>query len=417
MIVTDHHIPSTELPKTTIVNPKVFAAVDEDIYMAPGVFVASMLVRILSRQMHSADASRKWIQCYVDRFCYPLIMMGIISDVIPLNPTMRRYVLWGLSELSTTPHSGLRALLEMCGAKRNQNLTSTFLSYSVIPKLNAAGRMGSPEKGVALLLMREDASANHTTALLAANDLKYLNADRKIIENQIFLEAVSMAEEQLKKYPHSIVLFKEGWHSGVLGIIAARVAEQFYRPTIILTNEGSLIKGSGRSVGDFDLHGALKLCSTELSGFGGHKAAAGVHLEKHRLSGFIQKFDAVAKDANISLVNTILIDADITLQQIYDIRLSLFLENVEPFGSGNGELVFRLSNVKVISSNERREVINLIILDADGHTMMISKYRPPEEYKRYLNETIDVLLSPMPVYFSGTTSVEWRIQSIRKSER
>ena len=319
----------------------------------------------------------------------------------------------GLTELCTTQHAGLRALLSMCGVRKNQNITSTFLAYSVVPKLNAAGRMGHPETGVKLLLMVSDDSANYTKSLLAANELKFLNSDRKIIENQICEEAEALAVEYLKKHPSSLVLYKSGWHSGVLGIVAARMAEKFYRPTLVLTDEQGIIKGSGRSVGDFDLHGALGKCHMLLQGFGGHTAAAGVQLAIHQLSDFQAAFDQVARDAQISSVATILIDADITVEQMYDVRLALFLEIFEPLGNANPELIFKLSNIKVVSYTERRDVLNLIIQDEQEHTLMLSKYRAPAEYLDFLQKKVDILISPVLHYFGGSTSVEWRIISIK----
>lgn len=414
VIVTDHHLPNGDLPKTTIVNPKVFSDPTQDIYMAPGVLVAFLVAKAVTEKMLEIDPSRKLSCMDFNRFGLCLVAMGIISDVIPLNKSIQSYALFGISELCTTSHAGLRALLTMCGARRNQNITSTFLAYSVVPKLNAAGRMGHPEAGVKLLLMSTDDSANYTKSLLAANELKFLNSDRKIIENQICEEAEYMAAEYLKQHPNSLVLYKAGWHSGVLGIVAARMAEKFYKPTLILTDENGVIKGSGRSVGDFDLHGALGKCKQHLQGFGGHTAAAGVQLTSPQLAAFQDAFDQVAQDANISSAATILIDADVDMIQMYDVRLILFLENFEPLGSENPELIFKLSNVKVVSYTERRDVLNLIIQDKDEHTAMISKYRAPKEYLDFLNTEVDILISPVVHYFSGTGSVEWRIMDICK---
>jgi single-stranded-DNA-specific exonuclease len=274
--------------------------------------------------------------------------------------------------------------------------------------------MGHPENGTRLLLMHEDPSANHTTSLLAANELKYMNTDRKIIENQIVLEAVELAKQQLEKYPHSLVLYKPNWHSGVIGIVAARIAEQFYRPAIILSEEGGMLKGSGRSVGNFDLHGALKKCSDCLLGFGGHTAAAGVQLQKNQLDAFMQAFDNAVRDADISNVCTLLVDGNITMDQMYDIRFALFLENIEPLGSGNSELLLRLDNVKILSVSDRREVMNLIIQDEAERTLMVGRYKAPEEYRTFVGKKVSMLLSPMLNYFGGTTSVEWRIHSIKE---
>ena len=415
VIITDHHLPAETLPDTLIVNPKVSSTPEDDFYMAPGVFVAYEFMNKIGHKMTQIDPSPAVSFSQFRSIGYALVAMGIISDVIPINNLMKRYVLLGLSALSVTKHAGLRALLQMCGVQRNQNITTTFLSYSVIPKLNAAGRMGNPSAGVNLLLMTDDTSANYTKSLLAANELKYLNADRKIIENQICEEAEAMIEEQLAKYPNSLVLYKEQWHSGVLGIVAARMVEKAYRPTIILTDEGGILKGSGRSAGNFDLHGALKKCSDHLVGFGGHTTAAGVALSKENLEGFCAAFDQAAAEANISKIETVLVDGYITIEEMFDVRLSLFLENFEPIGNGNTEFTVCLPNVKVVSYIDKRDVLNVILQDEKEYTVMVSKYRAPEEYRNYLGKHVDILLMPLLNYFSGVTTVEWKIRGIRQA--
>lgn len=411
VLITDHHLADTEIPKATcIVNPKVSMTESMDEYIAPGVYVSAKIALNVARKY----AQDKWRQLH--HFCCCMTALGIVSDVIDLNHTMRMQLLYGLTELSNTRHAGLKALLNMCGMRDNQNLTATFLAYSVVPKLNAAGRMGQPASGVEILLMEYDDSVNYTVSLLAANSLKYLNADRKIIEGQIFDEAKAMAQNHMSTHPNTIVIFKQGWHPGVLGIVAARLAETFFKPSIVLTNEQEMIKGSGRSVDNFDLHGALKLCESELISFGGHTAAAGVQLDKDHIVSFQKKFEEVVASSEISSEMTIEIDADVSVTNLYDVRFQMFLENFEPVGKGNPELIFKLPRMEVVSSEERRDALYLVLKDQQEHTLLVSKYRAPNEYKNLIGKIIEILISPSFVYFSGSTAVEWKIQSIKTIE-
>ena len=409
VIITDHHIAESDLPKAThIVNPKVQCSPENEEYMAPGVYVAAKI---------ALKVARHFVKPYVfedlKQFCSSMVAMGIVSDVIELNPIMRHQLMFGIASLNNTRHAGLKALFGMCGAKDNQALSSTFLSYSVVPKLNAAGRMGQPLLGVELLLMQYDDSVNYTTSLLAANNLKYLNADRKIIESTIYDEAVTIALEQLKTQSHGLVIFKKDWHPGVLGIIAARIAETFYRPTIVITNEGDMVKGSGRSVPNFDLHAALQQCEDTLIAFGGHKAAAGVKLTLNNVKAFQEKFNQIVQNTEISKEQVFEIDADVSFQELYDVQFQIALQCIEPTGNKNSELIFKLPVSTVVSSEVKRDALHLILRDEHNLTLMVSKFRSPDEYSNLLHKQIEVLVSPSVTYFSGSTSVEWRIQSIR----
>lgn len=415
VVITDHHTPDTEnIPEAdALIDPKLHIEESDDEYQVPGVYVGAKVGYLVVEELLHEDF-------YQRRFIFDKIMeliaLGIISDVIDLNPTIRRYLAYGLVCLNTTSHDGLKALFRMCGAKESQKLSSVFLAYSVIPKLNAAGRMGNPSAGVELLMMETDTSPNYTVSLLAANSLKYLNADRKIIEGTIFNEAKDMADTSLIKYPNSIVLYKEGWHPGVLGIIAARIAELYNKPTIILSNEQDKIKGSGRAVENFDLFEALEKCKDHLVNFGGHRAAAGVELAREHVATFQEKFEQVVVEANISPDVVFEIDADLTIKDTYDVRLLMALDSFEPFGKCNPELIFCLKGLTVVKIDERRDALFLILKDDRDFTMIVTRYRAPDAWKKLMDKRIDILITPTFTYFTGTVSPEWKIRSIHEHE-
>lgn len=418
VLVTDHHLPEGDLPKCQIVNPKLYCTEDQDEYMASGCYVAGklgLLVSSFKKEGEFLEVSEElWnkegIQGNLFDYVQALVGMSLISDNIPMNPTMRLACLRGITAINTIYHDGIRALLQMCGARENQNITSMFLAYSVIPKINAAGRMGQPIAAAKVLLQHQDKSLGKTETLLLANKLKYMNADRKIMENQIFIEAMQMASRY--PYKHSIVLYKPTWHPGVLGIIAARIAEAMFRPTIIIAQNGDHIEGSGRTIGDFDLHGALEQCREHLVRFGGHKAAAGLGIEENKIEAFRKAFDECVEKANIPQYLTYLIDAEVTIRSLYDMRVLLFLENFEPIAKDNPEIIFKLTDVYVLSVKYRGDVGSILVRDEEDNTLLISKYRPRVDLMDYMHRTIDVLFSPQAVYFGGTTSFEWRLQSI-----
>ena len=408
ILITDHHTPDMEkLPQALhIINPKLYKEEEiGDEWEAPGVFVSAKLGYLLLH--HKNHLNRNLIRNIIT-FCG----LGIVSDIIKLNPMMRKTLWTALSYLQCTTHDGLKALLHMCNVRENQPITSTFLAFNVVPKLNAAGRMNSANSAVELLLMDIDSSINKTTSLLAANGLKFLNADRKIIEATIFLEAKQLVENEKEKYENSIVVYKSGWHSGVLGIIAARLVEVYNKPTLVLTDEKGTIRGSGRSVLNFDLYKGLEECSNLLVRFGGHTAACGVELVKDNLQAFKDKFETVVRDANVKKDVEIFIDGDVSVLNLYDVRFHMFLQIFEPYGRGNPQLVLRLKDMKITKSEEVKDVLHLYLEDKAGFTLKVTKYKAPKEWL-HIDENIDLLVTPNFTYFTGTTIPDFRILSIK----
>ena len=412
VVITDHHLPEEVLPEAdAIVDPKVNLTEEDDEYMVPGVFVAAKTALHTAKQFVDEDTWGILLS-----YCNCLVGLGIVSDVIELHPEIRAQLLVSLAELNSCPFLGLQSLLLMSGIKDNQPLTSTQIAYYVAPKLNAAGRMGKAEIGVELLLLEGATERERTEAMLKANALKFLNSERKIIERTIYDEALEMAEAYVQQHRNSVVLYKPEWHLGVLGIIAARIAEQFHKPTLILAGDGEELEGSGRSVDDFDLYTCLANCSDTLTRFGGHLVAAGVGLNKNNLETFRQRFDTEVAKLGIPEVITYQYDAVITLRELLDIRWQLFLQNIEPCGNLNPNVVVRVNRVQVATAETKRDALYLLLCDADDWSVSANRYHAPDEWNQYLGKVVDVLINPQPLYFSGTTLMDYRIVDIKLSE-
>lgn len=409
VVVTDHHLQEGELPEAdAIINPKICVKIDNPEYMAPGVYVSAKTALLVAKDLVS---EKKWLQ--LAEYCNCLTALGIVSDVIELNPLLRDQLLIGLAELNTIRHEGIRSLFESCGVKDGQNLTSNFLAFSVVPKLNAAGRMGAPEKSVELLLASGENSHDNTKVMLMANALLFLNSDRKIIEQDIFMMALDMLKELPEKYKNTVVLYHPNWHAGVLGIIAARLVEITNKPTIVLTKTKHGIEGSGRSVESFDLFQALQNCSEVLERFGGHMVAAGVGLKEENIDAFKDKFEEEVTKLGLPTEVVRYIDADVNISTLCNIHFQMFLDTLEPHGHLNPEVVLCIRRVELFSIEFKGQVLVAVLLDRDGYMLQCSKYRGPEEWLKYKDQLVDVIVTPTAVFYTGRTEVKYNIVDIQ----
>lgn len=409
VIITDHHLPEATLPQADlVVNPKCYLKEDDDEYMASGCYVSAQIALKVVERLNPASFE-KWLD-----ITNAMIAMSIVSDVIDLNPTMRLQMIAGLIAINTTSHNGLDALIKLCynGKNNNRNVTSQGLCFNVVPKLNAAGRMDSVANGMNVLTCVTDTSFGRATSMVYANDLRALNSKRKILEEQIFNQALEMIATNGPLTEPALILHNPEWKPGILGIVAAKLVEKYHIPTIVLSGTTEL-SGSGRSPDGIDLHDCLSQCSDLLTRFGGHKVAAGVSLKPENLLVFKQKFSKAVEESAKDFKHVIKIDGDVRIIDLFDIRLTLFLENIEPTGKDNDPIVLRLSDVAVMSVTSKNETIKIIVRDESGLSMVVEKYHAPEEWSQLANHRIDLLLTPSITYFTGSTSVSWRIVSLK----
>src|SRR6187551_1814296 len=329
VIVTDHHRPGETLPDCLVV------ATRPSEYECPelcGTGVVHTLSRALLGDDHPAVAR-----------ALDLVALATIADVVPLVGENRALASAGLRTLARTGRPGLQALMRSARVDPAA-VDSTAVAFRLAPRINAAGRLGRPDLALQLILT-DDAEAARTLAL----ELEELNRERQAVEERILREAVARVESwpPERRARRGYVLWDDGWHEGVIGIVASRLVDRFHRPVVLVARSGEGWKGSGRSVADFDLHAGLAACASHLGRFGGHRAAAGLSIETECLDAFSEAFgvhaDAVLADADLRPTTTI--DA-IVPAGARTLELAQELDRLAPFGLGNPEPTLLVSSVE-----------------------------------------------------------------------
>jgi single-stranded-DNA-specific exonuclease len=334
VIVTDHHLPSGELPDClAVLNPKRSGCGYPDKDLA-AVGVAFKLALALARQL---GANENFIWAMLD-----LVALATVADVAPLRGENRVFVRYGLKMLGDTRNIGMRALLRASGLEGRQ-LTAGRIGFILGPRLNAAGRMGHAIRGVELLLTEDEHQAN-----AIARELEELNLRRQEIDHATLEQARERVLAMDLDEQFSIVLADDTWHPGVIGIVASRLVEEFGRPTVLIALSGEQGKGSGRSIPKFDLHGALGRAKEHLLRYGGHRAAAGVTIARDKVAEFASSFNEIAKSVltPADLVPEIRVDLEVDINGL-DGRIESLFRHFEPFGIGNPTPVLLARNVTI----------------------------------------------------------------------
>lgn len=329
-IITDHHEPlNCEMPQAlSIINPKVKNANYKFRDLA-GVGVAYKFAQGITGDSLFEDLD--------------LVSLGTIADVVPLTGENRIIAKEGLKRLSKTKRAGLKALMEVSGVK-GKTINATFVSFILGPRLNASGRMDSAHTALELLLCEDEGAA-----LNLAKSVDAHNRQRQKIESAILEEAQALIDKEVNFKEHKvIVLAKEDWHPGVLGIVASKIAARFYRPTIIISLTEKLCKGSARSIKNFHIFDALSGCKHLLEEFGGHAHAAGLVITKDSIQDFKETINRLACDKLRleDLLPSTDIDMELKLSDLSE-RLAQELSVLEPYGTGNPEPLFYTRNLKL----------------------------------------------------------------------
>jgi single-stranded-DNA-specific exonuclease len=274
-----------------------------------------------------------------------LVALATIADVAPLTGENRILARYGLRMLSETENIGLRAMIRAAGLDAKP-ITAGRVGYILAPRLNAAGRLGQALVGVELLMTEDEHRAN-----AIARDLEELNERRQELDRSALADARDMVAEMDLDSTFGIVLAKEGWHPGVIGIVASRIVEEFGRPAILIALDGNEGKGSGRSISKFHLRDALEQCGDLLMRYGGHKMAAGVTLSRDKVAEFAKRFNDVAASrlTKADLVPEVRIDLEVAIDKA-DEQLERMLRHFEPFGVGNPTPVLVARAVKLAAA-------------------------------------------------------------------
>jgi single-stranded-DNA-specific exonuclease len=334
VIITDHHLPGSALPAClAVLNPNQDREDNPDKDLA-AVGVAFKLALALAKKLEKNDA---FIWRMID-----LVALATIADVAPLTGENRILVRYGLRMLSETTNVGLRAMIRAAGLDTKQ-ITAGRVGYILAPRLNAAGRIGDALVGVELLLTEDESRANEIARML-----EELNERRQELDRIALADARDMVAAMDLDSTFGIVLAKEGWHPGVIGIVASRLVEEFGRPTVLIALEGDTGKGSGRSISKLHLRDALEECGEFLVRFGGHRMAAGVTVERQHVEEFARRFNEVAAShlTREDLVPDVHIDLEVAIERA-DESLEKMLRHFEPFGVGNPTPVLVARGVKL----------------------------------------------------------------------
>ncbi|WP_027721014.1 single-stranded-DNA-specific exonuclease RecJ [Maridesulfovibrio zosterae] len=408
VVVSDHHLPGESLPPAAAVcNPRLTEYSGKKFENCPcetlaGVGVAFMLMAQLNRLLPGEPVD---MRVYLD-----FVALGTIADVVELQGQNRILVKNGLLLLKDARRPGLAALKVVSGYDMFAAIGAGQVGFGLAPRINASGRMGDPDKALELL-MCEDME----TARPIAKVLDTLNSERRAEEDRILAEALAQAEEQIKKHNRAgLVLFSPGWHPGIIGIVASRVVEKFYRPTVMLCEDEGIIKGSARSIKEFHIHEALTGMSELFLNFGGHKLAAGMSFNASHFKDFRERFDQSVIDAvgTEPLKSTIKVDKELPLENI-DYVLLKELELMQPFGMGNPEPIFTTPPVEVM---ERRPIgkdhVKLTIADTEKTRKMPAKaWRMAEQLgSELIGATMRFAFSPKIDKFNGIPTIELTIK-------
>jgi len=402
-IICDHHLPEETIPKALAVLDPKRPDCSYPYKELSGCGLGFKFMQAFARRYYNESVVFDFLD---------LVAVSIASDIVPITGENRILAHFGLQKLNENPSPGLKALKDIA-ALRNE-LDISGIVFTVGPRINAAGRVAHGSSAVELLIAKSEEEAN-----AKAEKLNLKNEFRKQVDSDITEEAIAMIEgNESMRMAKSTVLFKNTWHKGVIGIVAARCVEKFYRPTVILTESNNKITGSARSVNGFDLYHAICECSDLLEKFGGHKYAAGLTLDVNNLEAFQRRFEEVVSSTITPDMLTPVIDIDLSIQfdQITTKFINI-LKQMAPFGPENQKPVFEASNVRVfnsLSSFRDKHVRFLAAQQGNDSVFQVVGFDMVEHYERLAQGDIfSMVFSVEENTYNGNTSVQLKVRDIK----
>ncbi len=400
-IITDHHEPLEVLPKAmAVINPKIKNSKYPFNQLA-GVGVVFKLIQALSTEL---KLDNKEYLKYLDLVC-----LGTISDIVPLVDENRVIAKLGLKLIETKRNPGLKSLIESSGYN---TINSNAISFGIAPRVNACGRMGFADEALKLFLTNDKSEIKILT-----EELNEYNKQRQDKEKIIFEEAIEEINKNNELENEIIILSKENWHHGVIGIVSSKITDMYFKPSILLCEENGICKGSGRSIPGLDLHNAICQNSETLEKYGGHSMAVGLTLKKENLPEFKRSINEYIKSLDIQTIQPILdIDMEIKLKDL-SIGEILELKKLEPYGEANKVPIFAIKNLKIQSIRSITDgkhiklqlSDNNLVVDAIGFNL--GEYA--EHYK--IGEKVDIVGSVEINSYNGLDSIQINIKDIMKS--
>jgi len=410
-IVCDHHLPDDVLPPAVaVLDPKR----SDDHYPFDELAGCGVGFKLVQAYAQAHEIPMNEVFEYLD-----LVAVSIASDLVSITGENRILAYYGLKKLNDRPSKGLMSIIKLSGLE-NHVITIDDVVFKIGPRINAAGRMEQGRTAVDLLVCRNDEDAKNIGA--AINDH---NNERKSIDREITLEAINTVRNSAGYMTRkSTLVFNSSWHKGVVGIVASRLVEAFYKPTIVLTKSNGFITGSARSIPGFDLYDAIEHCSEYLENFGGHMYAAGLTLKEENLAAFSEKFEKyVASKITEDLMTPIVkIDTPLEFKQITP-KFFRVLKQFQPFGPGNLSPVFITENVydngngRLVGSGNGHMKLELIQEDEPYHSISAIAFNRSEYFENiHSGNPVDICYSIAENYFRGLANLQLRIKDIKQRE-
>ncbi len=400
VIVLDHHEPKSELPEcAAIVNPKIDPASPFHYLCSVGI-VFKLCHALLKTRPIDFDLKSK----------LDLVALGTVADIVPLRGENRTLVQRGAIEIARSTRPGLKKLIEVSGVK--PPIFAEDIGYRLGPRLNAAGRLSTAEKSLRLLLTQNEAEAKELAELLDKQ-----NRERQEVEKQIFAAAEEKISHEFdSKRDAAVVVFERGWHPGVLGIVASRIARKYHRPAMVIgVDENGVGKGSGRSIEGFNLVQALTRCADKIDKYGGHEMAAGLTIQEKNLDHFAKQFRETAREllSDEDLQPQLQLDHEITFSELNFDFLG-WHEMLQPFGNGNPQPLFFAREVESVAAprvvGERH--LQLRLRQRNYHQRAIFFGAAGEALPK---QPWDIAFRIRPDEYEGETRLEIRVEAVRES--
>jgi single-stranded-DNA-specific exonuclease len=403
-IVCDHHLPDPQLPDAVaILNPKQ-PGCSYPYKELCGCGVGFKLMMALSERSGLPESS--YLE-YLD-----LVATAIAADIVPMTGENRVMAYYGLKKVNENPCAGIKALMQLAAVQKEMHINS--LVFIIAPRVNAAGRMDDAKKAVQLFIEKDPQKALEFAEMLHSD-----NTDRKEADMNITEEALSLLKDPLLLDRKTTVVFKEHWHKGVVGIVASRLIESYYRPTIVLTRSGDIVAGSARSVAGFNLYEAIHECREHLLGYGGHFAAAGMTLLPEKVEAFSLKFEEVVSRIILPelLVPEIVIDAEIDFTELKESFYNIICQ-MEPFGPENLRPIFISRNLKETGfSKIVKEQHIRFVLKQNGITFTGIGFNLATKFHLLqMNHPLDVVYTLDINEWQGTRTLQLKVIDFRLSE-
>ena len=410
-IICDHHNPDDELPPAVaVLDPKR----DDCEYPYKHLSGCGVGFKLMQAFSIVNGISFEQLTSLLD-----LVALSIASDIVPITGENRILTFYGLKQINSNPSTGVKAIIEVSGLK-DKEINISDIVFKIGPRINASGRMKLASEAVELLVARD-----YSFAFERSSTINIYNNDRKDLDKNITDEALSLIQsDEIYSQRKSIVVYKPDWHKGVIGIVASRLSEEHYKPTIVLTESNGFASGSARSVSGFDLYKAVESCKDLLENFGGHMYAAGLTMKTDNVEEFTRRFEEYVAE-NIQEDQTYpQIEIDATLE-FKDITPKFFrvLKQFGPFGPGNMKPIFESKNVYDYGSSrlvgKEQEHLKLELIDNSSENVMNGIAFRMYEFNDHLKalNPLDICYTLEENNFNGNVTIQLMIRDIKKVEK